>query len=523
MAPILGAFALLASGCAGPAARDDVVRVAIGGPLVSLNPALAFSFDANAVSEAIFDGLVKLDARGRVVADLATRVPSGSNGDIGAGGRTITYHLRRGVRWHDGKPFTSADVAFTFRILRDPRISGPNRAIYASVAALETPDPYTVRVRLRERSAVAVARLFCIGENGGILPAHLLAHVRDLNSSDFNGHPVGTGPYAFVSWQRASRLTLRANPAYFGGRPRIARLEIVEVADKNTLAALLKTHQVDVASGGASLIPALRDEPSLRLIVAPSRSAIYLCFNVPRPPFDDRRVRRALAFALNRERLARVVSLGTARAAESLIPPFSWGYRRDNGAPSYDPVRSAQLLDAAGWRRGSDGIRRKGGQALEIGLVTFDLPVVRKMAVLLQAAWHDVGANVSLRVVPGNVLFGNGLLAKRTYEVALLGQGFDEDPDLTNFVTSAYVPPLGENFARYRDADVDRWSAAALHGPDRAVRAPFYARIARRLNRDVPYVPLAWESTIYVVSSRLRGFQPETLNSDFWNVAQWHF
>jgi len=518
---IAAAITLALSGCGATVPDTHTVRVAIRGPLTTLDPLLVFSYEANSVDEAIFDGLVKIDPRGDVVPDLARVVPSVRNGGISPDGRTITYHLRRGVRWQDGVPFTSADVAFTFDLLRDPHIDGPNRAIYGLVSSLQTPDRYTVRVHLRRPYAAAVARLFCIGENGAIVPKHLLQHSRDINRDDFNVHPIGTGPYELVSWARGSRVDLRANPGYFEGRPHIKHLELLEVPDDSTLLSLLRTHEIDVATIPPSLIPAGRHDSAIRILTAPTRTAIYLAFNLIRSPFDDRRIRTALALGLDRHRIARVVSLGTARAADSLISPMSWAYTPENAAPAYDVARANELLDASGWRRGSGGMRSKNGQMLAIGLVTFQAPTVRAMALLIQDAWRNLGASVSVRVVSGNMLYGDGLLSKGRYDVALLGQGFDADPDLTEFITGRYVPPLGDNFARYRDVDIDRWSDVALRRSSRPARAVIYARIIRRLNKDLPYIPIAWLSTIYAVDARLRGFRPETLNSDFWNVANW--
>lgn len=518
---IAAAITLALSSCAATVPDTDIVRVAIRGPLTTLDPLLVFSYEANSVDEAIFDGLVKIDPRGDVVPDLARVVPSVRNGGISPDGRTITYHLRRAVRWQDGAPFTSADVAFTFDLLRDPHINGPNRAIYGLVSSLQTPDRYTVRVHLLRPYAAAVARLFCIGENGAIVPRHLLQHSRDINRDDFNVHPIGTGPYELVSWARGSSLDLRANPAYFEGSPHIKELELLEVPDDSTLLSLLRTHEIDVATIPPSLIPAVRHDSAVRIIAASTRTAIYLAFNLTRSPFDDRRVRTALALGLDRHRIARVVSLGTARAADSLISPMSWAYAPKNAAPAYDVMRANELLDASGWRRGTHGMRSKNGQPLAIGLVTFQAPAVRAMAVLIQDAWRNLGARVSVRFVSGNMLYGDGLLSKGRYDVALLGQGFDADPDLTEFITGRYVPPLGDNFARYRDADIDRWSDAALRTSNRPARTVLYARIIRRLNQDLPYIPIAWPSTIYAVNTRLRGFKPETLNSDFWNVANW--
>ena len=152
-----------------------VVRYAISNDLNTLNPVLGGLAYENAVEEAIFNGLVKLDDHERIIPDLAVDVPSPQNGGVSADGRTITYHLRRGVRWQDGVPVTSADVAFTFARIEDPKVNAPNSAPYTHVASLTTPDPYTVVVHLKAPWAPAIGQLFCDGENGSIIPAHAFA------------------------------------------------------------------------------------------------------------------------------------------------------------------------------------------------------------------------------------------------------------------------------------------------------------------------------------------------------------
>ncbi len=506
---LAGAIAASLLACSAPPPAGETVRVAVRGPMVTFSPWLAFSYEQSDVDEAIFDGLVKLDSRGRLVPDLATAVPSQSNGGISPDGRTIVYRLRHGVRWHDGEPFTSSDVAFTYRLLRDPHVSGPNRAAYRAVSSLATPDAYTVRVRLVRPFAAAVSRLFLNGSNGEIVPAHLLAHSRNLDADAFGLHPVGTGPYRFVSWQRSTRVVLAANRAYFAGAPAIGRLEILEVPDADTRAGLVRAHRVDLATLRASDIGALAGDRAVRLLIAPTRSLLYLAFNLRRAPLDRPGIRRALAAALDRPRLVRDVSLGTARVAETLVPPWSWAYEPANGAPAYDPARARAALE---------------GRSIAPQIVTFDAPMVRTLAVLVQAQWRAAGVASTLRIVPGNLLYGDkGLLATGRYDVAILGQGFEADPDMSEYVTTAGFPPAGQNYAGYSETSVDRWSAAALQTGDPLRRRALYGRIQQRLNRDLPYVPIAWISAIYAVNARLSGFDPDTINSDFWNVASWRW
>ncbi len=502
---LFACFAL--ASCAPSVIPGDTVRVAIEGDVPSLNPVLAFTYQANALSEAMFDGLVKIDAQGAPVPDLAVKVPTLANGGISPDGRTIIYHLRRGVRWQDGARFTSSDVAFTYSLLRNPRINGANRLPYRNVVSLSTPDAHTVIVRLRAPSAVAVRDLFCVGNDGAIVPRHLLAASRDVNTDRFGRHPVGTGPYEFVSWEHGTRIVLRANRDYFAGVPHIRRLEIVELPSDATMANELQTQAVDIGEVEPAMLPLLRGDRHLRILVTPSYGATYVAFNLAAPSLRDRRVRRSLAEAIDRARLARLSSNGTARAAITLIPPFAFAFD-PSGAARYHPLRAARLI--AGRVPRALDVLESGDERSRV------------IALMLARAWRRLGIRTDIRAMAPNLLYAaRGPLMRGTFEVAVLEQGFDADPDRSSFIVSSEAPPKGRNYARLTDPVVDRWAKEALRTNDTSERARLYALIQRRVSRDVPFVPIAWSSEIDVVNRRIAGYVPEPINSQFWNVAQW--
>ena len=500
-----------------------VARVAIRGDITTLNPVLMGIYSENYISEAIFNGLVKLDDRGDVLPDLITRVPSRANGDISDDGKTITYHLRRGVTWQDGAPLSAADVKFTYAITTNPKTNSPGQAQYAAIRSVDTPDAFTIVVRLREPFAPVFTQLFCAGGNGGIVPKHLLERSADFNTDPFARRPVGSGPFEVERWQPGSILVLKPNPHYFGGKPRLNEIDIRFVADTNTAAAMVASREIDLTGISKDQIPGVRGATGVRILEIPSASLDWIQFNVRHAPFSDVRVRQALTLALDRHRIVSNALRDTAVPAESLIPPANWAYAADNGSPRYDPARAKQLLAEAGWAPGPDGTLRKNGRSFEFALDTLaGSTIIASMALQAQAAWRAIGVNAVIRPLPPNLLYGlTGPLTTGNFDVEMSGFGFDVDPDRANTLESRYFPPRGQNSSRYSDPQMDAWLEAARHTYDRRERARLYALVQRKANEDLPIIPLAWLKYVYAVNVDLHGLRPETINSDFWNVQDW--
>lgn len=501
-----------------------VVRYAISNDLNTLNPVIGGLAYENAIEEAVFSALVKLDDREHLIPDLATEVPSPSNGGVSADGRTITYHLRHGVKWQDGQPLTSADVAFTFAKIMDPSVNAPNSSPYTHIEKLATPDPYTVVVRLKAPWAPGIGQLFCNGENGSIIPKHLLEHSTDFNHDSFGLHPVGSGPLRLQRWERGTRLVLVPNPYYFAGAPTLKEVDVLIVPDPNTRLTMLSARELDVVQVGIpNQLERLRDIPGYGVRLVQYTYGVYLNFNVSKEPLADVRLRTALAMALDRRRLNKTVYVGTATPADSFIPPYSWAFGRNNSSPPFDIGRANQMLAQAGWTMGADGVRAHGDQKLELTLsIIAESAPAHALAQQIQQAWRAVGVDAVIQSVPINVLRSpTGLWTTGKFDVALQSLIFDVDPDRSANLGSQFSGVRGFNDGRYVSAESDRLTAQAVSVYAHEARAPVYARLQRLWNTDLPVVPIAWPQAIYGVNLDLRGFKPEPINSDFWNVQEW--
>jgi peptide/nickel transport system substrate-binding protein len=432
--------------------------------------------------------------------------------------------LRRGVRWQDGQPVTSADVAFTFAKITDPSVNSPGSAPYTHVAQLTTPDDHTVVVRLKTPWAPAIGQLFCSGENGSIVPKHLLEHSTDFNRDPFGLHPVGSGAMRLARWDRGSRIVLVPNADYFGGAPKIRELDILIVPDTNTLLTMLFAGELDaVVTTASNQLEKLRSLQGYSVQLAPYPQVSYLAFNVTRPPFADQRLRASLALAVDRQRLVSTAYVGTAIAADSFIPPFSWAYEPNNGSPQYDPGLARQSLTQDGWLMAADGVRTRGDQKLAFTLsINSGSPRAAATAQEIQQAWRAVGADVSIKALPLNVLYSpTGILTTGKFDVALQNFIQDPDPDRSSTLGSQFTGTRGANSSGYTSTTSDALAAQAASAYAHAARKPLYARLQRLWNRDLPVLPIAWPEAIYVVNSDLHGFKPEPVNSDFWNIQDW--
>ena len=501
-----------------------VARLAVQTEPLSLNPALARDVAEVDIEGAVFDGLVKFDDKRELVPDLATAVPTLANGGIARDGVTLTYHLRSHVVWQDGTPLTSADVLFTYRTLLSKTINSPYTGFYRTyIRSVTAPNALTVVVRLTHPHAAAIGRVFTAASDGLILPQHLLGHSRDINTDPFNGNPVGSGPFRVARWDHGSAIVLKAFAGFFGGAPHLHEIDVQIVPNQNTLEAMLGDHEIDVAGVIPSEYAMVKRMDGYRVMLVPSTTLRLLSFNVARQPFDDVTLRRALVMALDRPAISSHTTNGIGLRATSLIPPDSWGYTSADGALPYDPQAARALLHADGWVPGPDGVLAKHGRRLEFTLVTYaGTSADQGLPEVLQARWRSIGADVSIRYVPISVMYGEpGITADGNFNVSLDGFIFEADPDRVNYLEPRFDRPHGGNQARYDDADVTAWSEEALATYDRSTRAKLYALIAKRVNRDVPYVPLHWQRFVYVVNADLRGFKPEPLISDFWNVQEW--
>ncbi|MGH7728391.1 MAG: peptide ABC transporter substrate-binding protein [Vulcanimicrobiaceae bacterium] len=462
----------------------------------------------------LFEPFFDLDARGRLVPALVREVPTVANGGLSRDGRRLVYHLRPGVRWSDGVPVSARDVLFTLHAILDPRNPLATRAGYDLIESARALDARTVELRLRRAWAPAVATFFCGGAVPQyVLPAHLLANedVRGLAQAAFNAAPtVGDGPFRFVSWQRGDRIVYAANPRYWRGPPKVARVVVRIVADPQTNLVLLRAGTLDFNLVAPAQWAALaRLHAPVRRRDVPTALIAGLAFNLRHAPLDERRMREAIAKAIDRREIVRAITLGAYPLAQSDRPRFSWAYDPRVAEPAFDPAGADRDLAAAGWRRGPDGTRRKDGR--ELALVYAEFPESDtgvRVATYVQQALAQRGIRVEIKTIAASQLFApaaeGGVLARGGFDLAYVPWAMGNDPD-DRFLLGC----RGEqNAMHYCDPNVDRLEALAVRTSERARRAAFYHRIDRIVARDLPILYLFNPSYVYAYRPALEGFAP---------------
>ncbi len=497
----------------------NTLRVASGIVPRTLNPILATQTVEGVLARLTTDILVTADAQGRLVPDIATEVPTVANGGISADGLTITYHLRSGVKWTDGAPFTSRDVAFTFGAIMNKDNDVISRHGYDDVARVDTPDPLTVRFHLKARFAPFVATVF--GESDspyGILPAHLLAKYPSLNDVPYNSAPIGTGPYKFVKWERGDRIEFVRNDDYFRGRPKIEKIVWRLVPDENTEITLLRTHEIDwLFEAQITAYRTLTALPETSVVLQPVNGYVGLMMNdSPGRATADRGLRRALVMGIDKRRLTADLTFGAGVVATGDLPPFMWAHDPSLKNLPYDPAAARAELARLGYSR---------AKPLTLGLV-YEVSTImnRELVVQVQGQLANIGVTVVPRGELSSTIFGGyaagGTLARGKYDISLISWTAGIDPDDSSQFTCANRPPNGFNQSFFCSPAMDAAQARALGSYDETVRKPAYAAIQSVLLADAPIDFFWWLRYVQAINPDLHGFDPNPV-VETWDVANW--
>lgn len=517
-----------ASGCAQRQIQHGVLRMASRQTPDNLNPLLGTQTVDIDLSMFWAGYLFHWSDRDELVPELAVRVPTLENGDIAPDGLRITYHLRRGVKWQDGAPFTASDVIYTWRQMLNPQNLVVSRFGYDLISRIDKRDDYTIDVHLKRRFSPFVTTFFTMANHTNcILPEHLLARYPNINRVAYNSLPVGTGPFKIAKYEKGSSITFVANDGYWRGPPKLRRIEYRIIESDNTMLTLLKTHEIDFYYRAAeSQAQSLRGIPGTRISVSPFTRFADLGFNAANPALADIRVRRALAYALNRNALIAKVTHGIAMPGDSDQPTFLWAYNPNIARYPYDPKRAAELLDAAGWRMGAGGIRWKNGQPLRLELVSFTgSATANDTEVFVQEAWRQAGADVTIKNFSSAQLYATlgagGIEQSGKFDVALENWANGTDPDNSILFRCDMAPPAGWNIYHFCSQQLDDAERRALTAYDRPTRKALYDRVQTIVASQVPILVLWYQRELDVVSTRLKNYKPAHAVTPFWNTWEW--
>ncbi len=462
------------------------------------------------------------------VPELATQLPTLENGGISHDGKTIVYHLRPGVAWHDGKPFGADDVIFTWHAILNKKNNVGSTVGYDVVTGIDKRDDHTIVVHLKNAYAPFTSTFFTASGNPyPVLPKHLLASFSDINRVAYNSKPIGTGPFMLDRWQRGSKIVFRANPHYWRGPPKLREIWYSPVADENTIVTLLKSHEADLEYHGTSTAyPQFRTIDGYTTTLTPFTEYGQLALNTTSPILSDVRLRRALWYALDVPKLIEDVTHGVFQPATSDQPTFSWAYAKDVARYPHDPAKARALLDAAGWNVGPGGIRQKNGATLTIVLAgVTGSGTGNAVNVLAQRDWHDVGIDAQIKLYPASLFFASygagGIVQRSKFDVAFFAWLNGTDPDDSTQFMCDQIPPAGQNVYRYCNRALDAAEHVALASNDRATRAKAYRDVQAMLARDVPMIVPWFVRRISVKNDDLQNYRPAHAVTSWWNAWEW--
>ncbi len=524
---ILFLILLLLAGCANeqsnsgpqekaykPAAYGDIIVRGDIGDASNLIPILASDSASHSIAGLIYNGLVKYDKDMNIVGDLA------ESWDISDDGLVITFHLRKGVKWHDGKPFTAKDVLYTYQVTVDPKTPTAYAGDFLKVKKAEVLDDYTFRVTYDKPFAPSL-----ISWSSAVLPRHLLEG-QDITKSSLARHPVGTGPYLFKEWLAGQKIVLVSNADYFEGRPYVDGHVTRIIPDMATMFLELRARNIDMM-GLTPLQYTRQTENNLfRQSFDKYRylafAYTYLGYNLKHPFFADKRVRQAISYAINKEEIISGVLLGLGKPATGPYKPGTWAYNENVKTYSYNPQKAWELLRAAGWTKtNNDGFLEKDGRPFTFELVTNQGNETRqKCAEIIQRQLKEVGIDVKIRILEW-AAFINDFINKRRFEAVILGWTIPLDPDAYDVWHSSKTAPEELNFISYKNPEVDALLEKARSTFDQKLRKKYYDRFQEILVEDQPYTFLYVPDELVIISKRFRGIEPAPIGLSH-NFIKWY-
>ncbi len=488
----------------------------------SLNPLLSQMTLVHDLGALTMGYLFVFGRAGEPVPSLCTEVPTQQNGDISRDGKTIIYKLRHNAVWHDGAPFTSADIVFTVHTILDPKTNVLTRAGWEYVRSVDAHDAHTVVFHLTRPYAAFMNTYFTPAENPAILPKHLLQGV-DVNHAAYNALPVGLGPFRFVRWSRGSEVVMEAFDRWWGGKPKLRRIVFKVIPNTNTVLQELRTHEIDAfVRVPGDRLDQLAHMPGIAVVGYPTTTYGHFDYNVQSPLLSDVHVRRALTHAIPLDVMWAKIDHRSGRREWTPIPRFSWAYDPNVPRYPYDIRAAANGLEAAGWRLGPDGLRHKNGLTMRMRVAgNVGNPELDARVLLMQSSFKQIGVAVEYFHYPTPTLFGSyaagGIVATRKYDMASYAWQLSPDPNLENQYTCANISPKGLNYLGYCNRRFDAYVDDSLVTYDRAQRKRDLVAAQRILGADEPTVILTQRVDHIAYNDDLTGLDPSPAMV-FWNA-----
>jgi peptide/nickel transport system substrate-binding protein len=472
---------------AGQAQRGGTLRIGLDVDADTLDPRLTKVTSGYRIKEAAFNGLVAIGPDYSPVPDLAEKWDNPDE-------KTWVFHLRQGVKFHDGSDLTASDVKYTYESVLDPTFNSPFRSFYLSVDKVDATDNNTVTFTLKEPFAPFLSYM-----DLGIVPQAA------ASKPDFSTKPIGTGPFKVDTWNTGDSIDLSPFDAFYAGRANLDRLRVKVVPDNSARVVALESGDLDFVQSPLSPQDVAREQSAAKLRVdrTPAAGYTYVNLNTADPILADKNVRQALAHLVNKQQIIDTIYKGIGKPANGPIVPGMWAYSAD--IPSYDfsPDKAKQLLEDAGWKAGADGVRTKDGQKLSLVVRTHSEDPDRKQLIqVLQSEFQNVGIEATTNTVEFPALFQDVQDGK--YQVSVIGWLNLQDPDRATF--RQFTIDGSANYGKYRNDQVDSLLKQARTTLDQTKAKTLYTDAVKQIVDDAPYVFVQYQEYIAMYTPKLQGY-----------------
>lgn len=533
----------------------EVLRLLYWQAPTILNPHLSTGFKDSEASRITLEPLASFTADGKLVPFLAAEIPSIENGGVAKDGRSVTWKLKKGVKWSDGTPFTARDVIATYKFITNPKTGSTSAGTYESVKTVEAIDDHTVKITFKEVNP-AWSSVF-VGTEGMILPAHLYEKYSDekARQAPANLFPVGTGPYKVIEFRPGDTVVYEANPLFReADKVGFKRVELKGGGDATSAArAVLQTGEADYAynlqveakvlddlekagkgkliSGFGSLIERILFNLSDPNKVAPDGERSSVQF--PHPFLSDPKVREALSLAIDRDTIVTQLYGRTGKTTPNfLVLPAE--YNSPNTRYEFNLEKAAKLLDSAGWKDSNgDGTRDKNGVEMKLVFQTTVNPLRQKTQEIIKQSFQSIGVGVELKTIDASIFFSSDPSNNDTVEkfyadlqMYTTGNNVPDPKDYLRTVTCKEIPQKsnqwsGNNYARFCDKNYDALWQSSSKELDPAKRRQQIIEMNDILIKNFVVIPIAHRADVVGISNHLQGFELTPWDRNTWNIKDW--
>lgn len=509
---LLGIFLLTGCTEAEQSRPSDTITIAISSDPKRLNPVFLTDFISYSVSSLIFRGLTRFDKNMDIIPDIA------DSWEIARNGREIRFHLKQGVKWHDGVELTAEDVVFTYRTVVSPQTATHHSSHFGPVKEVKALDRYTVSVSYSEPYGSALESWIF-----GIIPKHILNN-DNVHDASFDQAPVGTGPFRLKQWVRGQKLWLESFDGYYDGRPGIKNVFVRIIPDTATQLMELKAGGVDVMELTPMQYQNEANTGKLASDFIKHRAGSFrygfLGLNLLDARFRDKMVRQAISHAIDKEAIINSVLMGLGSPATGPYPPEVWYYSKNASYFKYDPHKALALLEQAGWKKGTDGILRKDGSLMSFTILTnYENKEHLKTAQIIQSNLKAIGIRTDIRTLEWQA-FRHNVIGKHDFEAVVLSRAYLWDPDVYDLWHSSKTKEDDWNFLSYKNPEVDLLLERGRQTMARDERRQIYQRVHELLAEDQACVFLYNADLLFISRRSIQGIEPSPAGM-FHDMANW--